>query len=149
MHSAPLSPRQIADVVSMCLAEPGIKGRRDAALFALVWCGQFSVPEVVQLSVAAAQRVVAPCNAPFHQAFQQWLEIRSGAGGPFLLTINRRGRVVPEPMRATTAAEVIRRRAAEAKAGCITPQELLRAAVLASRRTVPDAPSMGSFGVLG
>jgi hypothetical protein len=143
MPTPPLSSRDIEGIISVCLSQPGLRARRDAALFALVWCGQFSIPEVVRLSVEAAKRVVGPCGATFARAVQFWTESRPQAEGPFLLTINRRGRIEAEAMPATTAAEAIRRRAAEAKVGYITPQDLLRAAVLASRRGL-QGPAEGT-----
>ena len=147
MHPPLLSIRDIQHVISLCLSEPSLRARRDAALFALVWCGQLSIPQAVRLHVEAAKRIVTPCGSHFIQAVQRWMEIRPDVEGPFLLAIGRRGQIEAQAMPATTAAEIIRRRTAEAKVGYVTPQELLRAAVLAARNSpygMRTDPSVGS-----
>jgi hypothetical protein len=152
MLTQPLSSRDIEEIISTCLSEPGLRARRDAALFAVVWCGQLSIPEAVRVSVESAKRIVSPCGKSFTLAVQAWAELRPAVEGPLLLTINRQGRIQAAAMPATTASEVIRRRAAEAKVGYVTPQELLRASVLASRqgRHQPSSgAAAGSCDVVG
>ena len=134
MDSAILTTRQIADIVHLCLDERDLRGRRDAALFAVTWCGQLSIPEAVRLQINAAERILAPCGGPFGEALRLWLQSRADIAGPFLLSLDRRGRLLGESMPATTASEIVRRRAAQAKAGYVTPKDLLRASVLSARR---------------
>jgi hypothetical protein len=146
MRIDPLTSPDIEGIISLCLTEPGCRSRRDAALFALVWCGQLSIPEAVRLSPDGANRIIGPCGSVFAHAVQCWAAIRPQVPGPFLLTIGRRGKIEAEAMPATTASEVIRRRAAEAKVGYVTPQELLRSAVLASRLSQRPASGAAIIG---
>ena len=143
MAATRITHQDIEEIISICLREPGPRGRRDAALFAIVWCGKLSIPEAVRCGVEQAKRAVTACSPAFVLAVNSWLEIRPPADGPLLETIDRRGRLLAEPMAATTASEIIRRRAAEARIGYVTPQELLRASLLVNRPSIaphhPDA----------
>ena len=100
--------QQVESIISLCLNDYGLRGPRDAALFALAWCGQLSSSQVVQVSTEAALRKVSPCGGLFLQAVLRWAELRPQTAHPFLLSVIRQGRLVNAPMPVTAAAEIIR-----------------------------------------
>jgi hypothetical protein len=102
-----------------------------------MWCARLNIAEAVRYNTEGALRIAAQNGGVWEQAIETYLRIRPMVAGPLLLTIDRRCQMTSQPMRTTTAAEVIRRRAAAARVGYVTPQDLLRGAVEAARCDQP------------
>ena len=136
-----LSAAEIAAVMGACAADPTVKGRRDAALLAILRGSGIRRAELVNLELkdfdpstkslqinqgkgGRDRRVYLPTGAI--PLVEQWLSVRGSAPGPLLYPVNKGGRVEIKKLHPDAVWRIVKRRASEAGVDSFSPHDFRR-----------------------
>ncbi len=136
-----LSAGEIRGLFGACADDPTPAGRRDAAIFALLYGAGLRRAEVVALDLADYEadggaltirgakgrkdRLAYATNGSA-LALEAWLAVRSSDPGPLFHPINKGGRIQRRRMTSQAVFNMVRKRASQAQVPTFSPHDLRR-----------------------
>ena len=135
------SRREIARLIAAAQKDAGPKGTRDAALLSLLAGAGLKRSEVTAIRLADLLPRMGKLSLGERrmqlgkreqELLRAWIRVRGRAHGALFQPVNKGGRIVRRAMSGQAVAQVVTERAAKARLGKLSPEDLRRAHLASS-----------------